>query len=80
GFRFTLPESLLSLVAHVGELAGQLTGRPPLLSRQRLREMEGRAYLCTARALERDAAWRARVPAAEGTARTAAWYREHGWL
>lgn len=78
--RLRIPDALLSLVADLGELAGQVTGRTPLINRQRMRELEGRAYVCSAEALARDADWRARTGAVQGTALTAAWYREEAWL
>jgi nucleoside-diphosphate-sugar epimerase len=78
--RLPLPDSLLALLARVGELAAQLTGKPPLLNRQRLVEIGGRFYLSDPSALGRDAGWTPRVGAAEGTARTASWYRAHGLL
>ena len=68
-----------NLLAAVGELAGQLTGRVPLINRQRLLETTAPAYLCSAEALAREVGFRATTTVADGTAATARWYREHGW-
>lgn len=75
-----VPQATLALLAGVGELAGQLTGRAPLLNRERLKDIAAPAWLCSSAALERDAAWRAEVDVGEGTRRTAAWLREQGVL
>jgi len=75
-----VPRTTLALVARLGELAGQVTGRAPLLNGQRLKDLEAPAWLCSAAALRRDTAWRPGVGVADGTRRTALWYREHGQL
>jgi nucleoside-diphosphate-sugar epimerase len=75
-----VPESALRLAAGVGEVVGQLTGRPPLVNRQRMIEASAPAYLCSAAALARDVGFRASTNVAEGTVLTARWYREHGWI
>jgi nucleoside-diphosphate-sugar epimerase len=51
-----------------------------VLSSDKLREFLAEAWSCSPEALERDAGWRADVPAVDGLRRTAAWYRQHGWL
>jgi nucleoside-diphosphate-sugar epimerase len=80
GRRIVVPRGALRLLAAAGELLSQLTGAPPLLNRQRLREMGGAHWVCSPAAAERDAGWRARVGIAEGFERTHAWYRSRGWL
>ena len=75
-----VPDATLRLLAAVSELGGQLTRRPPLLNRQRLIEMAGRAYVCRGEALARDVGWRAPTGIEQGAAATAAWYRTHGQL
>ena len=77
---FRVPAAALALVAGVGELAGQVTGSAPLLNRQRLKDLAAPAWLCSAAALVRDAPWRPRTDAAEGTRLTVAWLRAHGQL
>jgi nucleoside-diphosphate-sugar epimerase len=75
-----IPDSALRVAAAVSEILGQVTPRPPLLGRQRLLELAGAAYVTSPAAFERETGWRAAVDLAEGTRRTARWYREHGWL
>lgn len=62
------------------DLIMRTVGRTSVLSSDKLREFLAEAWSCSPEALERDAGWRAEVPAAEGLRRTAAWYRQHGRL
>jgi nucleoside-diphosphate-sugar epimerase len=78
--RLRLPESFVRVLAGLSDLLAQLGGSPPLLSRQKVREVAECSWLCSPAALERDAGWRASVPLPEGIARTVAWYRDRGWL
>lgn len=75
-----VPDSTLRLAAAASETLAQLQSRPPLLNRQRLRELAGRAYVCDAGAFGDATGWRARTGVAAGTRQTARWYRERGWL
>jgi nucleoside-diphosphate-sugar epimerase len=71
--RFHLPESLVGLVARLGDVVEPLLSRPPLLTRQRSRELSGRAWLGSPERLTAATGWRATTDAAEGTRRTWAW-------
>jgi len=63
----------------IGSVAG-LAGRPSVVSQARAAEFFAPAWTCRADALARDANWEARIDLATGLRRTAAWYREAGWL
>jgi nucleoside-diphosphate-sugar epimerase len=63
----------------VGALA-RLVGRPSVLSSERAAEFLAPAWTCRTDALRRDAGWEAAIDLATGLKRTAAWYREEGWL
>ncbi len=71
---------VLGLAGRVLDLASQLTGRPPLLGHQRLVDLGGEHWTCTAALARRTVGWEARTALADGLARTAAWYRQNGWL
>jgi len=55
-------------------------GRSTVLSADKIRELLAEGWTCSAAALERDTGWRAEIAAGEGLRRTAAWYRDAGWL
>jgi len=60
--------------------AAWTVGVRTLLSGDKANELLADAWVCTTEAIERDTRWKASVPLSEGLARTAAWYREAGWL
>jgi nucleoside-diphosphate-sugar epimerase len=68
-----------TLLWTVGSLA-HLAGRATLLSADKANEYLAPAWTCRGDALTRDTGWRARIDLEPGLARTAAWYREVGWL
>ena len=67
------------LVAAIGALAAA-RGRPSVLNRDKMAEFLAPSWLLAVGAAERDLGWRAALDIAEGTRRTAEWYRREGWL
>jgi len=67
------------IVAAIGALAAA-RGRPSVLNRDKMAEFLAPAWLLDVGAAERELGWRAALDAAEGTRRTAEWYRRAGWL
>ncbi len=62
-----------------GTLA-HLARRASLLSADKANEFLAPAWTCRSDALTRDTGWRAAITLDDGLRRTAAWYREVGWL
>ena len=75
-----LPHSFLDLAASVSDLLAQATGRPAMLTRNKIEEIRPRAWVCAVGASLRDAGWEPRTPLAVGVPATVEWYRSHGWL
>lgn len=63
----------------IGSLA-HLIGVTTVLSADKANEFLAPAWICRPDALERETGWKAKLDLAPGLARTAAWYREKGWL
>jgi nucleoside-diphosphate-sugar epimerase len=80
GLALHAPDSLLRLVAGAADVVAQATGRPGMLTRDKVHEIVPRAWVCSPQAALRDAGWRARTPLAVGVPETMRWYREHGWV
>ena len=57
-----------------------LLGRVTLLTADKANELLAEAWTCSPAALTRDTGWTANFPLSVGLAKTAAWYREQGWL
>jgi len=74
------PGFVLQAGALVAELVGLATGRPPLLSREKLREITAGEWPCSSAKIRSQLGWMPRVELEEGITRTTAWYREAGWI
>ena len=76
----SLPNAVArGLLWTVGSLA-HLAGRATFLSADKANEYLAAAWTCRGDALTRDTGWRAAIDLEPGLTRTAAWYREVGWL
>jgi len=78
--RLRLPSSAARLLGALGDLGQQLTGVPPLLTRERVREVGEGHWICSSAALTRVTGWRATIGPETGIASTAGWYRSEGRL
>jgi nucleoside-diphosphate-sugar epimerase len=74
------PGWLLSGVALAAEAIGALSGRPPFLSRQKLREITSGDWIGSSAKIRTGLGWAPQRSLEAGFAETAAWYREAGWL
>jgi nucleoside-diphosphate-sugar epimerase len=57
-----------------------LLGRTTVLTADKANELLADAWTCSPEAFTRHTGWTANFPLSVGLAKTAAWYREHGWL
>jgi nucleoside-diphosphate-sugar epimerase len=71
---------LLAAGAFAAEGWGAVIGRPPFLSREKLREISAGDWLCSSAKIRSALDWAPEVPLDEGIRRTVAWYREAGWV
>jgi len=76
----TPPGFALQAGALVGEMWGSLRNRAPFLSREKLREISSGDWICSSAKIRSELGWTPMVPLADGIERTAAWYREAGWV
>jgi nucleoside-diphosphate-sugar epimerase len=78
--RIPIPESVLNLAALATEAFGFVARRPVMLTRDKVRELRAPHWVCDASAAQAALGWTPQVPFSEGARRSAAWYREAGWL
>jgi nucleoside-diphosphate-sugar epimerase len=74
------PGWLLHAGALVAELVGAVSRRPPVLSREKLREITSGEWICSSTRIRSVLGWEPQVSLPDGVERTARWYREARWL
>ncbi len=75
-----IPLALLYPAALARELLARATGRPNILSRQKLKEMKASGWVCSTDLVRRDLGFTAGTRLREGITRTITWYEQNGWL
>ncbi|MBB4632504.1 NAD-dependent epimerase/dehydratase family protein [Sphingosinicella soli] len=75
-----LPSAALMLGAAIDTLGAKLSGRLPALSFDRARYLAHPDWVADSTRLRALGIWAPEVPAAQGIARTAEWYRNAGWI
>ncbi len=78
--RVPSPPWAFSAAALVSETYGRLRGKAVIFTRDKVREMRQRYWVCSHEEIGRDLGWKPQVGLSEGAALTAAWYRQQGWL
>lgn len=73
-----LPEAIVTVAAHAGELASRVDGKARLMNRQKAKMSQQDAWLCSGGKARDDFGFEASVDQSEGVQRTRTWYREHG--
>jgi len=74
------PGFLIGGVALAGEFWGFLRGRPPFLSREKLREITAGDWICSSSKIRTQLGWEPEIQLEAGIRSTVAWYREAGWV
>lgn len=78
--RVILPTFVASVLAAASEAVSAVTRKPALLGFDKMRELQQPGWICSSQKIAAQLGFQCTVPLEEGMARTAAWYREHGWL
>jgi len=75
-----IPRGVIRPLLWITGSVARAAGRATLLSADKAHEILADAWTCSPAALEARTGWRASMDLADGLRRTAAWYREAGWL
>jgi nucleoside-diphosphate-sugar epimerase len=78
--RLNLPLAVIYLAALSSELYGKLTNKAVMLTRDKMNEIRQPHWVCSSEKTRRELGWEPRVKLKEGTALTARWYQDNGWL
>jgi len=75
-----VPEALSWPVGLWSEVAARLTGKPQIVSLDKIREMGGPGWACSIDRAREELGFEPAWPLERGLATTAEWYRAHAWL
>ncbi|MBU1702680.1 MAG: NAD-dependent epimerase/dehydratase family protein [Candidatus Eisenbacteria bacterium] len=75
-----IPFWISATAALGGELWGRLRHHPPLISRDKVRELRGISWVCSIEKARSEAGYQPSRMISEGLKTTIAWYRDSGWL
>ena len=75
-----VPFTLLKAAAAVSESWGRVTGRMPVFNMEKIKELTAAGWVCSWEKAYEEIGFETDRELTEGFARTAQWYRDHGWL
>lgn len=75
-----VPRPLLHAAAATNGLVSRLSGRVPILTAGKVREICHRDWVCHDQVFGNRTGWTPAFPLKQGFAGTIGWYRQHGWL
>jgi len=78
--RLRIPRLGLTLAAMIQEILSRATGRPSMLSRQKVPELLAPGWVCSTQGMRNQLGFTAPTSLREGVGRTLEWYRREGWL
>jgi nucleoside-diphosphate-sugar epimerase len=78
--KLRIPRAGLVLACVIQEILSRATGRPNMLSRQKLPELLAPGWVCSTSGIRHDLGFTAPTPLKEGVGRTIEWYGREGWL
>lgn len=75
-----IPAQLAHAVGGLAEVYSRFTGKPVIISREKVKEAQCRHWTCDTRRAAKELGFEAQTPLELGLAQTLAWYKEAGWL
>ena len=78
--RVYVPKFLINAVAWISEANAIITEKPALLNRDKIREMNQSAWVCSNEKAKQQLGFKPQIDIQEGFQRTVEWYKNVGWL
>jgi nucleoside-diphosphate-sugar epimerase len=75
-----IPSPLAYAIGGFAEVCSRLTGKPGIISREKIKEAQCPYWTCDTRRAALELGFEAQTPLELGLAQTLAWYKEAGWL
>jgi nucleoside-diphosphate-sugar epimerase len=76
----TLPRAIAYGVAVGAEAAAALTGKAPVINRDKVTDLSQAGWTCSIERAQRELGYSPQVPLEEGLRETIVWYKNEGWL
>lgn len=78
--QLAIPRPLAFGVALAAEGVAALTRKPPVINRDKVRDLSERCWGCSIERAKRELGYNPRIPIEEGLRETIDWYKREGWL
>lgn len=78
--RLPVPTPILYAAAFGNELLVKMTGKARIFTRDKVNELLAPHWVCSSEPIRKELGWAPSLTWAEGSKKTAAWYRENGWI
>ena len=78
--RLVVPRPIARAVSALADCSSLITRKPPLLGRQKMRELLETSWTCSADRIRRDLGFVFEYPLPKGIEETYRWYIQHNWL
>ena len=77
---FAIPRPVALGIAVAAEAVAALTGKPPVINRDKVKDLSQKCWGCSIERAQRELGYRQQVSLEEGLRNTIDWYRREGWL
>ncbi len=78
--KFTIPQPMAYAAALAGEAIAALTRKPPVINRDKVRDLSQACWGCSIERAKRELGYNQQVHLEDGLRETVAWYKREGWL
>jgi dihydroflavonol-4-reductase len=75
-----VPGAVMKCAGLLCEFGAKMSGKPPLINREKVKEISQRFWVCSTQKIESELGFRADHSFEEGAKIAARWYKEEGWL
>ena len=79
-FKVKIPLPIVSVIANVSEVIGNITGKATILNREKMRELGAESWICDMSETFTDLKFTPQYDLFSGMKETIEWYKKQGWL
>jgi len=79
-YPLVIPIPVMASVAMIAEFWAQLVSKPPVLDRQRMKDLRQISWTASSDKFFKQYSFKPQMDLVQGLTRTFAWYKKHSWL